>query len=46
MTERREAHRALVRDLEEKRPLGRHVHRWDDNNNNISSRKRMEVGID
>jgi hypothetical protein len=42
--ERREAHRVLVGGLEEKRPLGRHEHRWeeeeeeedddDDNNNN------------
>jgi hypothetical protein len=31
MGERRGVYRALVRKLEEKRPLGRPRHRWEDN---------------
>jgi hypothetical protein len=37
MGERRDAYRVLVGKPEEKRPLGRHRHRWEDNIKNGSS---------
>jgi hypothetical protein len=52
--ERIDVQRVLVGRPEEKRPLGRHGHRWDDddddnnnnNNTNKTSRNRMQVGVD
>jgi hypothetical protein len=39
MRERKDEHRALVGRSEEKRPLGRHGQRWEDNNNNNINNK-------